>query len=102
MTRIASGPDERSPAANLYDLRRDPVGFFTMLTRRFGDIARFSLGAQHEIFFVNHPELIKEVLVAQDRNFTKWFAVARLKDVLGEGLFVSEGAFHARQRKLSQ
>ena len=46
--------------------------------------------------------MIKEVLVGKDRNFTKWFAVDRLKEVLGQGLFVSEGAYHARQRKLSQ
>ena len=42
------------------------------------------------------------MLVGKDRNFTKWFAVERLKEVLGQGLFVSEGAYHARQRKLSQ
>jgi cytochrome P450 len=42
------------------------------------------------------------VLVTQDRKFTKWFAVDRIKEVLGEGLFVSEGEFHRRQRRLSQ
>jgi cytochrome P450 len=51
---------------------------------------------------VNHPDYIRDVLVTQDRNFTKWFAVDRIKEVLGEGLFVSEGEFHRRQRRLSQ
>lgn len=94
------GPKE-SPASNLYAMRRDPVGFFTRLAHEYGDICHFNIGEQN-LYLVNHPDMIKEVLVGKDRNFTKWFAVERLKDVLGEGLFVSEGPYHARQRKLSQ
>lgn len=82
-------------------MRRDPIGFFTKLAREHGDISHFNLGEQN-LYLVNHPDMIKEVLVGKDRNFTKWFAVERLKEVLGQGLFVSEGAYHARQRKLSQ
>ena len=92
-----------SPAAALYAMRRDPLSFFTQLAREQGDIARFRLGDnQHDLFLLNHPDYIREVLVTQDRNFTKWFAVDRIKEVLGQGLFVSEGDFHLRQRRLSQ
>ncbi|MGB8352322.1 MAG: cytochrome P450 [Chthoniobacteraceae bacterium] len=94
------GPKD-SAVANLYAMRRDPIGFFTKLTREYGDICHFNIGEQN-FYLVNHPDMIKEVLVGKDRNFTKWFAVERLKEVLGQGLFVSEGAYHARQRKLSQ
>lgn len=84
-------------------MRRDPLGFFTNLARQQGDIARFRLGEHpYDIYLFNHPDYIKEVLVTQDRHFTKWFAVDRIKDVLGEGLFVSEGAWHMSQRKLVQ
>ena len=98
-TQIPPGP--KDPVANLYAMRRDPIGFFTKLAREYGDICHFNLGEQN-LYFVNSPDMIKEVLVGKDRNFTKWFAVDRLKDVLGQGLFVSEGAYHARQRKLAQ
>jgi cytochrome P450 len=92
-----------SPAAALYAMRRDPLGFFMNLARNQGDIARFRLGDhEHELYLLNHPDYIREVLVTQDRNFTKWFAVDRIKQVLGDGLFVSEGEFHLRQRRLSQ
>ena len=84
-------------------MRRDPLEFFTTLAREHGDIVRFRLGDhEQDLFLVNHPEYIRDVLVTQDRNFTKWFAVDRIKEVLGEGLFVSEGEFHRRQRRLSQ
>lgn len=101
----AEGPtsDELSPAAALYAMRRDPLAFFTKLAREHGDIVRFKLGDHaQDVYFLNHPDYIREVLITQDRNFTKWFAVDRLKEVLGQGLFVSEGDLHTSQRRLSQ
>src|SRR4051812_842567 len=92
-----------APAAALVGMRRDPLELFSRLAREYGDIVQFRLGEhEHAIYLVNHPELIKHVLVTNDRFFTKWFAVDRLKEVLGNGLFVSEGEFHLQQRRLSQ
>ena len=92
-----------SPGAALYAMRRDPLSFFTKLAREHGDIVRFRLGDhEHDLYLLNHPDYIREVLVTQDRSFTKWFSVDRIREVLGEGLFVSEGEFHLRQRRLSQ
>ena len=97
------GPLADSSGAALYAMRRDPLAFFTKLARDQGDIARFRLGDhEHDLFLLNHPDYIREVLVTQDRSFTKWFSVDRIREVLGEGLFVSEGDFHMRQRRLSQ
>src|SRR5438309_4144013 len=91
------------PGSALYAMRRDPLTFFTKLAREQGDIARFRLGDhEHDLYLLNHPDYIREVLVTQDRNFTKCFSVDRIKEVLGEGLFVSEGEFHLCQRRLSQ
>ena len=97
-------PGGVAPHAALYAMRRDPLTFFTKLAHEGGgDIAPFRLGDhEHDLYLLNHPDLIREVLVTQDRNFTKWFAVDRIKEVLGEGLFVSEGEFHMGQRRLSQ
>src|SRR6188768_2538885 len=89
------------PGSALYGLRRDPLGFLTNLARTHGDIVRFRLG-DHEpdLFLLNHPDYIREVLVTHDRSFTKWFSIERIKEVLGDGLFVSEGEWHMRQRRL--
>lgn len=98
-----SAPSSVLPGAALYAMRRDPLTFLTKLAREQGDIARFRLGDhEHDLYLLNHPDYIREVLVTQDRHFTKWFSVERIKEVLGEGLFVSEGEFHLRQRRLSQ
>jgi cytochrome P450 len=92
-----------TPSAALYAMRRDPLGFFTRLAAEQGDIARFKLGDHaHDVFLFNHPDYVREVLVTQDRSFTKWFAVDRIREVLGDGLFVSEGDFHLAQRRLAQ
>jgi cytochrome P450 len=99
----ASRSNVPAPAAALYAMRRDPLGFFIQLAREHGDVARFKLGDYaQDVYLLNHPDYIREVVVTQDRNFTKWFAVDRIKEVLGEGLFVSEGDFHHSQRRLSQ
>jgi cytochrome P450 len=91
------------PAAALFAMRRDPLAFFTELARDQGDIACFRLGDHaNDLYLLNHPDYIREVLVTQDRNFEKWWAVDRIKEVLGQGLFVSEGEFHLSQRRLAQ
>jgi cytochrome P450 len=102
-TSVLPNPIAAASGSLLYAMRRDPLEFFTTLAREHGDMVRFRLGDhEHDLFLVNHPDYIRDVLVTQDRNFTKWFAVDRIKEVLGEGLFVSEGEFHRRQRRLSQ
>ncbi len=102
-TSLLPDPIAASPSSLLFGMRSDPLKFFTTLAREHGDIVRFRLGDhEHDLYLLNHPDYIRDVLVTQDRNFTKWFAVDRIKEVLGEGLFVSEGEFHRRQRRLSQ
>ena len=74
---------------------------FTKLAREQGDNCHFKTGRAARSLQIN-LRFIREVLVTQDRHFTKWFAVDRIKEVLGQGLFVSEGDFHLCQRRLSQ
>jgi cytochrome P450 len=80
--------------------RRGPLPFFQNLARRYGDISYFKLGPQ-EAFFLNHPDLIKDVLVTNSQNFMKGLALQRAKRLLGTGLLTSEGEFHRRQRRLA-
>lgn len=78
-----------------------PIGFLSRRHATQGDVAGFRLG-KLPFFLVNHPELIKDVLVTQGGNFTRGRALSRAKPVLGEGLLTSEGDFHKRQRRLVQ
>ncbi len=86
--------------SSVVKLVRDPIGFLMGLAR-YGDMAHYKV-AKTEIYFVNHPDYIREVLVTKQRNFTKGNSVTLLKDLIGEGLLTSEGDFHLRQRRLAQ
>jgi cytochrome P450 len=95
------GPRSSLPGANIFTFRRDPLGYLTRVSRKYGDIAYFKLGPQH-VYLLNHPDYIKDVLVTHDRKFKKGRILERAKRVVGEGLLTSEGAFHTRQRRLIQ
>jgi cytochrome P450 len=82
-------------------LQRDPIPFFTSLARDYGDVSQFSIGRQ-KIILLNEPELIRELLVVQQRSFHKSLVLQRTKVIFGSGLLISEGEFHLRQRRLAQ
>jgi cytochrome P450 len=81
--------------------RRDPLNFIVRLSRDYGDVSTFRVGFER-IFFINHPDYVKEVLVNHYDNFLKGGGKQRAKHFLGEGLLLSEGDLHRRQRRLAQ
>lgn len=85
----------------LYRPGRDPLAFFTDLARTYGDIAYLQMGGER-VYLINDPTLVRDVLVTNQRNFTKGRGLQRAKRLLGEGLLTSEGATHVRQRRLIQ
>ena len=95
------GPKRGLPFSSLLAYRRGPLPYFQNLATRYGDLSFFRIGPQ-EAFFLNHPDLIKEVLVTNNQNFMKGLVLQRAKRLLGEGLLTSEGEFHRRQRRLAQ
>jgi cytochrome P450 len=98
------GPKRTTPGARLrgyFAFRRDPLNFLTRLAREHGDIVHFTVGAQHA-YLLNHPDLIRDVLVNHQDHFHKGRALQRSKRLLGEGLLTSEGEHHRRQRRLAQ
>jgi len=95
------GPKGLVPGLQFLPFRRDPLAFLTSLARDYGDIVQFWMGPQRA-FFLNHPDLIKDVLVTRYDAFHKGRALQRAKRLLGEGLLTSEGAHHRRQRRLAQ
>lgn len=92
-----------APIRNLFDLRRDPPGFFRRLAEQYGPVSSFRLGARRLYFFAA-PEGVREVLVTHAGIMHKGFLVRRIWEslvgVMGNGLLTSEGPFHDRQRRL--
>src|SRR5215203_1744337 len=80
--------------------RRDPPGFLTKLSK-LGDVSAFRIG-KIQAFFINHPDLIRDLLVTNHSKFMKGRALQRAKGLLGEGLLTSEKEFHLRQRRMIQ
>ncbi len=95
------GPRQGIPFSSLFVYRRGPLVFFQKLAAEYGDISYFRFGPQ-QAFFLNHPDLIRDVLVTRHQSFIKGLALQRAKRLLGEGLLTSEGEFHRRQKRLSQ
>ena len=79
----------------------NPLDFFTKLARTYGDVTSYRMAGE-QLFLINDPKLIRDVLVTHNRNFTKSRGLERSKRLLGQGLLTSEGAFHLRQRRLMQ
>ncbi len=68
----------------------------------FGDISYWEF-AGRKLFFLNHPDLIREVLIEKAANYRKNdLAQQSLRPFLGDGLLLSEGEHHRQQRKLMQ
>ena len=80
---------------------RDQLGSLTALGREYGDIVSARFG-RRSIVFVNHPDLVEEVLVNQNRKFIKHYRLRERARTLGQGLLTSEGEFWRSQRKLAQ
>ena len=96
------GPKDALFGITLYRAsQREPLRFMERLSRTFGDVVHFKIGKQ-EVYLLNHPDLIKGVLLSHYTNFVKGRGVVRRNNFFGEGLLTSEGDFHRRQRQQTQ
>ena len=85
----------------MVEIARNPLAMMMSMRREHGDIARWKIGPR-AIYLFSHPDLIRDVLVTNGKNFTKSRGLERAKRLLGNGLLTSEGEFHLRQRRLAQ
>jgi len=82
--------------------RRNPLRFLTNLVRDYGDLAMFRLGP-YRACLVNHPDLIRDVLVTHRLSFPKLERHLRtIRSFSGANVFVAEGEHWVRQRRAVQ
>ena len=94
------GPSPAMGVVTFYRLVRRPL---VMLedAARYGDVVHLP-ALWRRVYFINHPDYIRDMLVTSAQKFEKSPAIKSMKPVLGEGLLTSEGDFHLRQRRLAQ
>ena len=95
------GSGVRYPGQFMVEIARNPLAMMVAMKEAHGDIAHWRIGPQH-LYLFSHPDLIRDVLVTNGRNFHKSRGLERAKRLLGNGLLTSEGEFHLRQRRLAQ
>ncbi len=84
-----------------FRLWRNTIGFLDDM-RKYGDISFFRLFTVRA-YIVNHPDLIRQVLVTERDKFRKLPRDVRaIRQITGRGIIVSEGDFWLRQRRLVQ
>jgi cytochrome P450 len=81
-------------------LLRQRFGFTSSL-RQFGDVVRVYLGPL-PTYFLTSPALVHRVLVTEGAKFEKGALFDRFRPYFGNGLAMSNGSFHRRQRHLVQ
>jgi cytochrome P450 len=91
----------RYPGQFIVEIARNPLAMMLSMQREHGDIAHWRIGPQN-LYLFSHPDLIRDVLVTNQKNFHKSRGLERAKRLLGNGLLTSEGEFHLRQRRLAQ
>lgn len=81
-------------------LLRDPIGFMSRLAAG-PDLVTMRLGPR-TMYVVNSLELLYEMLTERAEEFTQGVVFQKAQKVLGQGMIVSDGALHRKQRKLVQ
>ena len=79
---------------------RDPLALLQR-AREHGDVVRLRFGPFH-LYVLNSPDAIRQALVGQARKLEKGLSFGRAKRLIGNGLVMSEGEDHRRQRRLMQ
>ncbi|WP_216209247.1 cytochrome P450 [Amycolatopsis aidingensis] len=74
---------------------------FTSSLRAYGELVRVYLGPK-PVYFVTSPELTHQVLVTDAGGYGKGAMFDKFRPFVGNGLVMSSGDFHLRQRRLIQ
>jgi cytochrome P450 len=74
---------------------------FTANLRGQGDLVEIYLGPMRTLF-VTSPQLMHQILVTDAPKFHKGRMFDKFRPFIGNGLAMSDGAFHLRQRRMMQ
>jgi cyclooctatin synthase len=93
-------PGGRRRLGHALEFRRDPLRLFQRV-REYGDVVRIRFGPA-PVYILNSPDAIRQALVNEARKLEKGIQFGRARRLIGNGLVLSDGGFHQRQRRLMQ
>lgn len=99
--RQPPGPKPAIFGRHARQLVNNPLHLLEQCSAEYGNFVALRLLGRR-FFILNHPDYIKHVLVTNQGNYQKGRALEVTKDIIGQGLLTSEGAFHQQQRRLMQ
>lgn len=97
------GPKGYPYIGNLFNVASNQrLVWLQSISDKYGDIVKFKL-LKKEIYLVNHPDLVRELLVQKVDNYAKnTVAFSVVRKVLGESTFTAMGDVWKRKRNLVQ
>ena len=75
---------------------------FLRLRDEYGNVVSMKSTRGRDVYFVNEPAAIQRVLVRDHEKYVKGPGFERVKLLLGNGIFVSDGAHWRRARRMAQ
>ncbi len=85
---------------NLFDLTRDRLTFLRRLAEQ-GTVTRYRI-FNLVIYHISEPEAAQRIFQDNARNYVKGKLFDPMRNLVGNGLFLSDGDFWLRQRRLMQ
>jgi cytochrome P450 len=86
---------------SMKEVAKDMLRYNEKLEKVYGDTYQIDL-AYLQLYVTSNPDLIKQILQTNHKNYVKSLAYDKLKMGLGNGLVTSEGDYWRKQRRLSQ
>ncbi|SFP28037.1 Cytochrome P450 [Amycolatopsis arida] len=83
-----------------YSMWKNPLEFFQKASAQ-GPIVKLWLGPKLA-YLVSDHEMLYDILVRKAKSFDKGMQFDRARPLLGNGILLSEGDFHRRQRRIMQ
>lgn len=96
-----SGPKGLPVLGTLVDAYTNPLQFLSHNAMCYGDIIPFHVLGQ-KVIQINHPDLVRYVLMENHKNYQKNRGYLRFESVLGKGLLTSNGEKWRRDRQRIQ
>lgn len=99
--KVPGGPKGNAIVGVMFEFPRDRRGFLTKVARQYGDVAKFSI-ANLKFYEVVHPDGVQHVLEDNQQNYERGKMFDPIRNLIGNGLLLSDGAFWRRQRGLME